>query len=140
MALALLPVSALAVDGTGTTGSGDTGSASKKPENPTVEKKVNGADSTSTAAGETVKFTLTSNVPADLWECFDFSGDATVQFVSNSGKEIEGAKYTLTFHDTMDEKFALVEDSMTVKIGETVVNIMICIHTSHHPMRAAPSM
>lgn len=89
-----------------------------KPENPTLDKKVNGGDSTSVNAGESADFTLTSNIPADLWKCFDFGGDAEIQTLSvdNKGTAIKDAKYKLTFHDTMHNQLTMNND-LTVTIG-----------------------
>lgn len=92
-----------------------------KPENPVLDKQVEGGDSASANAGESVNFTLTSNVPADLWKCFDFGGDSEIQTFSmnNRGAVIDGAEYHLTFHDTMAQQLTMDDGSLSVTIGET---------------------
>ncbi len=100
-----------------------------KKEYPTIDKKVNGKDRASASAGETVTFTLNSNVPADLWKCLDFGGSASVDEPStanvnnnsNTGTLIPGAEYTLVFHDIMDKKLEM-QGQPTVKIGDKVLN------------------
>lgn len=91
-----------------------------KPENPTVEKKVNGGDSASAAAGDTLNFTLTSTVPADLAECIDYTGGGEIMTagLENRGTVKDTASYTLTFHDTMAEALSLDNDSFSVKVGD----------------------
>lgn len=90
-----------------------------KPENPTLDKAVNGGDSISVNAGESANFTLTSNIPADLWKCFDFGGEPSIQTFSanNKGTAISGAEYKLTFHDTMADKLTMNND-LIVTIGD----------------------
>lgn len=100
-----------------------------KKDYPTLDKQiVNGdsANSTSVNAGDTVKFSLTSNVPADLWKCFDFeaglggnlNGETDGSGQTNLGTKFEGASYTLTFHDTMADQLSMNDGTMAVKIGD----------------------
>lgn len=110
LALAALPAAALADDGAG----------NAKVEEPTVTKTVDGADSATAAAGDSVEFALVSQVPADLWECLDFNiGEVSTQSERSMGSVISGASYTLTFHDTMDPKLVMDPGSMRVFIGDT---------------------
>lgn len=116
LAAACLPVAAFA--------EGET--PNPKPEKPSIEKLVNGKDNTSAAAGETVHFSLVSNVPTDLWKCFDFGGEVEgdgdgTSTDGNSGKTIENAMYTLTFHDRMDTELSMVDGSLKVTIGDTTL-------------------
>lgn len=101
--------------------------AEEKPEYPALIKKVDGRDSTSAAAGENVSFTLTSSIPADLWKCFDFGGDAALTSDGsaassgdnrNLGTTIDGAEYNLTFHDRMNRSLTMTDDGISVYIGK----------------------
>ncbi|MCD7775913.1 MAG: isopeptide-forming domain-containing fimbrial protein [Firmicutes bacterium] len=83
----------------------------------TEEKKYVKQDDV--AAGDTVTFQLTSNVP-NLESYMVWSYDANTGTATAEAKE--GAEYTLIFHDEMDEALTFNESSVTVTIGNTVLD------------------
>ncbi len=96
---------------------------SAKVSYPGLEKKIVLTDGTlvdedDIAAGDTVTYQLTSNVPSNLDEYITYSADegSDNTNVIPLGTVIEGATYTITFHDTMDSKLTLNSDSITVTL------------------------
>ncbi|MCD8371465.1 MAG: isopeptide-forming domain-containing fimbrial protein [Clostridiales bacterium] len=78
------------------------------------------------AASDKVTFELVSIVPETLKNYIEYIGSGDSQDVTVTGQPIAGAEYTLTFHDTLDSEFTLDEDSIIVRIGDTVLD------TSHY--------
>lgn len=102
-----------------------------KKEYPTLDKTVNGGDSTSVSVPSSsnfygneywADFTLTSNVPADLWKCFDYAGGAGTTSSTTNGTKINGAEYTLTFHDTMDSQLSMSNIDVYVGTKKLTLN------------------
>ncbi len=74
-------------------------------------------DETSVAAGDTVKFELTSNVPQDLKNYLEPDEPATPSIMTMAfDDEKNSGTYKLTFHDEMAEELFLDRESIAVEI------------------------
>lgn len=86
---------------------------------PDLEKTIQvngvGVDQDDVAAGADVEFQLKSTVPVQLSDYIEYS------YTENGavGTVKDGATYTLTFHDVMDDTLTLNTETITVKIGNT---------------------
>ncbi|MCD7783906.1 MAG: right-handed parallel beta-helix repeat-containing protein [Firmicutes bacterium] len=74
-------------------------------------------DQDDVAAGDTVKFQLTSNVPDTLDTYIEYTLD-NGNIVGKVGTDMKGSPYTytLTFHDIMDSSLSLIESTVSVSI------------------------
>ncbi len=95
----------------------------EKKSEPGLEKWIVTTDNNTVkqddvAAGDTVEFQLTSNVP-DLYDYMDWTYDEKTGTATATPRE--NATYTLTFHDEMDEALTFDESSVTVTIGDKVL-------------------
>lgn len=93
---------------------------SDKVSLPGLEKKIledgEKKDNTSVNVGAPITFQLTSNVPEDLKELIEYTGNGTHDKVDVVGTIPEGEEYTLTFHDKMNSNFT-VPTIFDVRIG-----------------------
>ncbi|MCD7944385.1 MAG: right-handed parallel beta-helix repeat-containing protein [Clostridia bacterium] len=96
--------------------------ASEKVSEPGLDKVIVLEDGTEVdqddvAAGDTVTFQLTSNVPDALDSYIEYSLD-NGNIVGKVGTDAKGNAYTytLTFHDIMDSSLSLIENTIAVSI------------------------
>lgn len=93
---------------------------SDKVSLPGLEKKIiedgEEKDNTSVNVGAPITFQLKSNVPEDLKELIEYTGNGTHDKVDVVGTIPEGEEYTLTFHDKMNSNFT-VPTIFDVRIG-----------------------
>ena len=84
---------------------------SDKVSLPGLEKKIiedgEEKDNTSVNVGAPITFQLKSNVPEDLKELIEYTGNGTHDKVDVVGTIPEGEEYTLTFHDKMNSAFVV---------------------------------
>ncbi|MCD7919158.1 MAG: isopeptide-forming domain-containing fimbrial protein [Clostridiales bacterium] len=100
---------------------------------PGLEKTIvleNGTkvDQDDVAAGDTVTFQLTSNVPSNLTDYIDYTYSTTGSTSGIVGTVKDEATYTLTFHDVMDEKLAFQND-ITVTLVDSEGNETVLTNT-----------
>lgn len=90
----------------------------EKISEPGMDKEVVGDNDVK--PGDTVSYTLTSTVPENLKDIIGYEDDSdnniSVFSLGTAGE------YVLTFHDKMDEKLTLNEDTINVKINGTEIN------------------
>lgn len=90
-----------------------TGDPTGKVSEPGMDKKAEGKESIGAVRpGQKIAFTLHSTVPQKLAELAKYE---------NKEWKLEG-EYQLVFHDTLSSNLTLNEDTIAVKIGNTVVD------------------
>lgn len=98
---------------------------SDKVSLPGLEKKIiedgEEKDNTSVNVGAPITFQLTSNVPEDLKELIEYTGNGTHDKVDVVGTIPEGEEYTLTFHDKMNSAF-VVPNLFLVYLGDDMLD------------------
>lgn len=98
---------------------------SDKVSLPGLEKKIledgEKKDNTSVNVGAPITFQLTSNVPEDLKELIEYTGNGTHDKVDVVGTIPEGEEYTLTFHDKMNSAF-VVPNLFLVYLGDDMLD------------------
>ena len=78
-------------------------------------------ESDTIAAGDTVNFELSSNVPDTLLNYLDLPTADTPTTYAFESEENSG-QYWFAFHDVMDPKLTLVPNTITLKIGDKTVS------------------
>lgn len=108
-------------------------SGSEKEGEPGMEKKVNGMESISAAAGETVTYTLKSNVPSYLKEYFAVPDP----IVEEAKKALLGAadektigEYVLVLHDALQTGVSFNNDIQVTVNGETLDSSLYSVTTT----------
>lgn len=98
---------------------------SDKVSLPGLEKKIiedgEEKDNTSVNVGAPITFQLKSNVPEDLKELIEYTGNGTHDKVDVVGTIPEGEEYTLTFHDKMNSAF-VVPEYFLVYLGDDMLD------------------
>lgn len=101
---------------------------SEKVSEPGLDKVIVLEDGTEVdqddvAAGDTVTFKLTSNVPDDLDAYIEYTLE-NGSIVGTVGTNTKGDTYTytLTFHDVMDSSLSLIENTIAVSIVKYTYN------------------
>ena len=99
---------------------------SDKVSLPGLEKKIieDGEEKDNTSVNvknDTVNFQLKSNVPEDLKELIEYTGNGTHDKVDVVGTIPEGEEYTLTFHDKMNSAF-VVPEFFLVYLGDDMLD------------------
>lgn len=99
---------------------------SDKVSLPGLEKKIieDGEEKDNTSVNvknDTVNFQLKSNVPEDLKELIEYTGNGTHDKVDVVGTIPEGEEYTLTFHDQMNSAF-VVPEFFLVYLGDDMLD------------------
>ena len=99
---------------------------SDKVSLPGLEKKIieDGEEKDNTSVNVKngiVNFQLKSNVPEDLKELIEYTGNGTHDKVDVVGKIPEGEEYTLTFHDKMNSAF-VVPEYFLVYLGDDMLD------------------
>lgn len=98
---------------------------SDKVSLPGLEKKIiedgEEKDNTSVNVGAPITFQLKSNVPEDLKELIEYTGNGTHDKVDVVGTIPEGEEYTLTFHDKMNSAF-VVPNLFLVYLGDDMLD------------------
>lgn len=99
---------------------------SDKVSLPGLEKKIieDGEEKDNTSVNvknDTVNFQLKSNVPEDLKELIEYTGNGTHDKVDVVGTIPEGEEYTLTFHDKMNSAF-VVPEYFLVYLGDDMLD------------------
>lgn len=105
-----------------------------QPTEPVVDPKVSApglvkeADTDSLKPGETVHYTLTSNVPGYLGEFLPIA-DPKDPIIVTAAEGIERGSYPLTFHDTMNEKLTFNKDVSVTVNGKTLAADLFTVIT-----------
>ena len=99
---------------------------SDKVSLPGLEKKIieDGEEKDNTSVNvknDTVNFQLKSNVPEDLKELIEYTGNGTHDKVDVVGTIAEGEEYTLTFQDKMNSAF-VVPEFFLVYLGDDMLD------------------
>lgn len=107
---------------------GDTPDPNEKTNEPGMDKKVNNGDSATVKPGETVTYTLTSNVPDYLGNYIPAENADEPSLLSD--EVITRGSYELIFHDKMDAGLIFNNDVEVTVNGKTLDTSLYTLETT----------
>ena len=98
---------------------GGTGETPDKESEAGMDKEADGDDQIGyVQPGESIDFTLNSNLPSKLYNQIEYDG---IKWVIADG--VENAATTLTFHDTMSDNLTITDAGVVITVDGTVLDI-----------------